>query len=41
MHFATPTTMQELLESEGITIKDNQIQNFKKVFWNPQIELAI
>jgi methylated-DNA-protein-cysteine methyltransferase-like protein len=41
MHFETPTTMQELLESEGITIKDNQIQNFKKVFWNPQIELAI
>lgn len=41
MHFETPTTMQELLESEGIIIQDNQIQNFKEVFWNPQVELSL
>jgi methylated-DNA-protein-cysteine methyltransferase-like protein len=41
MHFETPTTMQELLESEGISIKDNQIQNFKEVSWDPQIELSL
>ncbi|MEW6774091.1 MAG: MGMT family protein [Bacteroidota bacterium] len=34
-HFKTPTLMQELLESEGIIVKNNQIQNFKEVFWNP------
>lgn len=31
--------MQELLEEEGLTIIDNQIQNFEKVFWDPQKEL--
>jgi methylated-DNA-protein-cysteine methyltransferase-like protein len=34
-HFATPTLMQELLEQEGIKIKDNSIVNFKKIFWKP------
>lgn len=31
--------MQQLLESEGIEVVDNQIQNFEKVFWNPSEEL--
>ena len=31
--------MQELLENEGITIKNEQIQDFEKVFWNPNKEL--
>lgn len=35
-HFATPTLMQELLENEGITVKNDQIQNFSTVFWDPQ-----
>ncbi|HPQ09048.1 MAG TPA: MGMT family protein [Bacteroidia bacterium] len=34
-HFATPTIMQELLESEGIKVVNNQVQNFEKVFWTP------
>lgn len=34
-HFATPTLMQELLENEGIKVVDNQIQDFKTVFWDP------
>lgn len=34
-HFETPTKMQELLEAEGIIIVDNQIQQFKTVFWDP------
>lgn len=33
--------MQELLESEGIKVKDDQIQDFKKVFWDPEVELAL
>jgi methylated-DNA-protein-cysteine methyltransferase-like protein len=27
--------MQQLLENEGIRIKDNQILDFKKHFWEP------
>lgn len=38
-HFATPTLMQELLENEGIKVVDNQIQDFKTVFWDPAGEL--
>ena len=33
--------MSELLESEGLTIVDDQIQDFNKVFWDPAIELAL
>lgn len=35
MHFATPTLMQELLEQEGIKIKDDKIINFKSNLWQP------
>ena len=34
-------TMQRLLEAEGITVKDDQIHDFKTVFWDPAIELAL
>jgi len=34
-HFEGTNLMQQLLESEGIKVKDNQIQNFEKVFWDP------
>jgi methylated-DNA-protein-cysteine methyltransferase-like protein len=33
--------MQELLESEGVKVKDDQVQDFKTVFWDPNIELAL
>jgi len=39
-HFVTETKMQELLEAEGHTIINNQLQNFKTVLWNPMQELA-
>ena len=39
-HFQTPTYMEELLEQEGITIKEDQVQNFEKVFWDPSKELG-
>lgn len=29
-------SMQSLLEAEGIVVIDNQIQNFKHVFWDPE-----
>jgi methylated-DNA-protein-cysteine methyltransferase-like protein len=37
--FATPTIMQELLEDEGIVIKDDKVQDFKNVVWRPVEEL--
>ncbi len=33
--------MQELLEKEGLIIKDDKIQNFKENYWDPTIELGL
>ena len=33
--------MAEMLRSEGVEVKDDQVQDFKKVFWDPAIELAL
>ena len=38
-HFDGTNLMQQLLESEGIEVINNQIQNFKKHFWDPSKEL--
>ncbi|EIJ37704.1 O-6-methylguanine DNA methyltransferase [Galbibacter orientalis DSM 19592] len=38
-HFQGTNLMQQLLESEGVEVIDNQIQNFEKYFWNPSEEL--
>ncbi len=38
-HFEGINLMQQLLENEGLTIKNNQIQNFESVFWDPAKEL--
>lgn len=34
-HFQGTNLMQQLLESEGIKIKDNIVQNFEECFWEP------
>jgi methylated-DNA-protein-cysteine methyltransferase-like protein len=34
-HFATPTLMQELLEQEGVQVKDDAVADFKKLLWKP------
>lgn len=34
-HFDGTNLMQQLLESEGIVVKDNQIVDFDKHFWKP------
>lgn len=39
MHFETVDTMQKRLESEGVKVKKDQIQDWKNVFWDPEIEL--
>jgi len=33
--------MQRLLESEGVMVKDDKVQNFKEIFWDPSVELAL
>lgn len=38
-HFGGTSAMQQLLESEGVKIKDNQVQNFQKTYWDPNLEL--
>lgn len=40
-HFGSPTAMQDALEKEGIRIKDDQVQDFKKCYWDPTIELNL
>ncbi|APY10617.1 cysteine methyltransferase [Seonamhaeicola sp. S2-3] len=38
-HFDGTNLMQQLLESEGVKVINNQIQDFQKVFWDPLKEL--
>lgn len=38
-HFGSPTRMQELLEKEGVRVENDQVVDFKKLFWDPGIEL--
>ncbi len=39
IHFNPPSSMQELLENEGITVVNDQIVNFKEYFWDPMAEM--
>lgn len=39
-HFQGNNVMQELLESEGIMVVDDKIQDFEKYFWNPNQDLV-
>ena len=41
IHFDYPEQMKELLEKEGLKIKDDKIQDFEKHFWDPAKELDI
>jgi methylated-DNA-protein-cysteine methyltransferase-like protein len=38
-HFDGTNLMQQLLENEGVCVKNLQIQNFDKHFWDPNMEL--
>ncbi|MBS7787132.1 MGMT family protein [Flavobacterium sp. CYK-55] len=37
-HFPGTNLMQQLLESEGIEVIDNQIVDFQKHFWQPGVQ---
>jgi methylated-DNA-protein-cysteine methyltransferase related protein len=40
MHFETPEKMQELLELEGIEVKEDKVVEFNKLFWDPAREIV-
>jgi len=40
IHFNPPEKMEELLTKEGISVKDDQVQDFEKKFWDPAKELG-
>ena len=39
-HFGGPKVMQQLLESEKIKVKNDQVVKFEKLFWDPGKEIA-
>ena len=40
-HFSTPTRMQELLEEDGVKVVNDQVVNFKDIYWDPVKELGL
>jgi methylated-DNA-protein-cysteine methyltransferase-like protein len=38
-HFETQTQMKELLEKDGVTVKNDTVVDFEKRFWDPAVEL--
>jgi methylated-DNA-protein-cysteine methyltransferase-like protein len=40
-HFGSENLMQQLLENEGIQVENDKIVDFKKIFWDPSIELDL
>lgn len=40
-HFGPGDRMKKLLEKEGVKVKDDQVEDFKKKFWDPVRELEL
>lgn len=40
-HFGGTNLMQQLLENEGVKVKENKVVNFEKYFWDPVKELGM
>lgn len=40
-HFSSPYEMQELLEKEKVKVENDQVINFKNIFWDPNVELVL
>ncbi|RZK60222.1 MAG: MGMT family protein [Pedobacter sp.] len=38
-HYESSSHMQQLLESEGVSILNDQVKDFKALFWDPMQEL--
>lgn len=40
MHFSDQDEMQKRLEAEGVLISEDQVLDFKKLFWDPSAEIV-
>ncbi len=40
-HFGSESEMQARLELEGIIIENDQVKEFKNLFWDPSLALAL
>ena len=40
-HFEGYNVMKQLLESEGIAVSEDKVENFKQLFWDPATELSL
>ena len=40
-HFSPPGMMEKLLKKEGVKVKNDQVVDFKKLFWDPAEELGL
>jgi methylated-DNA-protein-cysteine methyltransferase-like protein len=38
-HYHPPEKMQQMLENDGVVVKDNQVVDFDRLFWDPAKEL--
>ncbi|MCX2573514.1 MGMT family protein [Pedobacter sandarakinus] len=39
-HFDPPEMMEKLLAKEGVLVKNDKVQDFKHLFWNPLEEIT-
>ena len=39
-HFSPPKLMEQLLKKEGVRVMNDQVQDFKNVFWDPLEEMG-
>lgn len=40
-HFGAENMMQQLLENEGVKVEDDQVVEFRSLFWDPAKELEL
>jgi len=40
-HFSPPEKMEQLLKKEGVKVKNDQVVDFKKLFWDPAEGLGV
>lgn len=40
-HFGAPDRMEMLLKKDGVLVKNDQVVDFKKRFWDPAVELTL
>jgi methylated-DNA-protein-cysteine methyltransferase-like protein len=39
-HFGSPDRMEQLLQAEGVEVRNNLVINFSSHFWDPLTELS-